>query len=79
MTIAEECKFRIDKQSEKGLTKYGHLLDSAGLNYVELVEHAIQETTDNLQYLVALKRSLMAARLSAVYSVVGEEINKEKK
>ena len=62
MTIAEEAKWRIDKQSEKGLNKYGHLLDSANLNEVELVEHFIQEATDMLQYGVALKRLLVIRR-----------------
>lgn len=58
MTISEEAKYRIDKQCEKGLEKYGHLLDNAGCGEEELINHAIEEVADLFQYLIALKRKM---------------------
>lgn len=58
MTIAEEAKYRIDKQCEKGLSKYGHLLDNAGCDERELIDHALEEVADLFQYLIALRRKI---------------------
>ena len=57
-TIDEFCAQLINKQTKKGVNKYGVLLDDANLSECELITHAQEEIVDLLKYLEALKRKL---------------------
>ena len=52
MTIAERAKALIDKQSAKGLAKYGHRLDDNPAKFIARIRHAQEEAVDMLQYLI---------------------------
>lgn len=60
MTGLDEAKAALDRQTEKGLRKYGAILDDQDLTPLDLVQHAIEEAADSLLYLVAMKRRLEA-------------------
>ena len=62
MTVREEINEILNRQESKGLSKYGVLLDGANLDSGKLVEHAIEEVADLLQYLVALRRRILYER-----------------
>ena len=42
---------KMERQKEKGLSKYGKLLSDANLSEKELIQNAIEETIDQLFYL----------------------------
>lgn len=48
----------IDQQEQKGLNKYGQIVDDAKLTDAEWLRHAQEEIVDLLVYLEKLKRSL---------------------
>lgn len=52
--ITQRLHAKMERQKEKGLSKYGQLLSEANLSEEELIEHAIEETIDKLFYLEAL-------------------------
>lgn len=58
--IIEASKAAIDKQHEKGLKKYGGSLDDTAPSAPELIDHAIEEAADQLNYLVALRGEVLA-------------------
>jgi len=53
--VRDEISRILDKQDAKGIRKYGGTLDNTRPTEAELIQHAIEECADMLQYLVALK------------------------
>lgn len=45
-------------QTEKGIKKYGHAVDSDSLSDVEWIDHTMEELVDTLVYLQCLKQKL---------------------
>jgi len=56
--VRNEIDRILDQQDAKGIRKYGGTLDVTQPETGELIQHAIEECTDMLQYLVALKLRL---------------------
>lgn len=50
---------RLYEQQEKGLNKYGKLVDTDSHTLIEWLEHALQEQTDLLIYMECIKQKLM--------------------
>jgi|Laugresu1bdmlbsd_1035121.scaffolds.fasta_scaffold389906_1 hypothetical protein len=46
------------KQTEKGVRKYGHTVQSDKLSHVQWIDHAMEELVDTLVYLQCLKDKL---------------------
>lgn len=53
---------RVMGQQEKGLNKYGELVNSDNLDLLDWIEHKQQETTDELIYLECIKQKLLDER-----------------
>ena len=51
----EQIIAKMDQQEEKGRSKYGQLLEDAGLKQEVLLEHAQEELVDLLYYLVGIQ------------------------
>ncbi|MEC9266685.1 MAG: hypothetical protein VX464_11550 [Pseudomonadota bacterium] len=64
MSILERSKAALDRQHAKGLAKYGAPLDDTKPSALALIDHAIEEAADQLQYLVALRDRLMSGETS---------------
>ena len=46
-------------QTEKGIKKYGHAVDSDSLSDVQWIDHTMEELIDTLVYLQCLKEKLL--------------------
>lgn len=56
MSIAEQAKAVIDRQTAKGLGKYGKTLDTNTAAFIDRIRHAQEEAADLLQYLIWMER-----------------------
>ena len=73
-TYLDRISERLHRQAEKGLEKYGMLLeDNQGLGFDERIEHLAEELTDGLQYIEHLKE-LMNKHNQALISAISELI-----
>ena len=54
-TIGERAKSQIDKQTKKGLEKYGMLLDDNPAPVEDCINHMTEELADGLQYAIWIK------------------------
>ena len=54
-TIGERAKAQIDKQTKKGLEKYGMLLDDNPAPVEDCINHMTEELADGLQYAIWIK------------------------
>ena len=63
MNITERVKEIIDKQREKGITKYGGTIEGAELSPVEWIRHAQEEAADLMVYLEKIKIELEKGNL----------------
>lgn len=60
VAIHSEIITRLVKQTIKGVKKYGDPVQHNNLSAVEWIDHAIDESIDQIVYLTALKQSLMS-------------------
>lgn len=58
MAIQTEIITRLLKQTAKGVKKYGEPVQHGNLTAIEWIDHAIDESIDQITYLTALKHSL---------------------
>lgn len=58
MTVLSEAKTQLERQEDKGIKKYGGVLEDTNPTAEALIEHAIEEAADQLMYLVALRRRI---------------------
>ena len=49
----------IYSQTEKGVKKYGHTVDSDSLTDIQWIDHTMEELVDTLVYLQCLKEKLL--------------------
>ena len=59
--IHSEIFSRLLKQTVKGVKKYGDPVHHDNLSAIEWIDHAIDESVDQIVYLTALKHKLQAA------------------
>lgn len=56
--ILSQVKDLLEKQTEKGVKKYGHSVDADELTAEQWIDHASEEIVDLLVYLQCLKEKL---------------------
>ena len=64
-TIGDRAKAQIDKQTKKGLEKYGMLLDDNPAPVQECIEHLEEELADGLQYAIWIKDGIQEVKKEA--------------
>lgn len=59
MSVRDEINQILDRQDKKGIESHGGTLDDNDLPALRLIDEAVEEAADLLQYLVALRRKMI--------------------